>query len=185
MSPVIKKQKAKTKIKKHDKKKKKALSPPSYRFVFPELPQCGARSETARLVSQQVVSMATSSHVVMAAVEGRVVTVGRGWQERGFVGGQWLLIELIRSQLQRAEVSCHLVRHMLGKRTAFVWCVCVSTMSVCVCLWLDSCPIRAVNNSLLWWTIVCVCVSPGFTLHPHDLFICMKFNFLIYWNDSN
>lgn len=71
--------------KKH--KKKEVLFPLSYRFVFPELPQCGARSETARLVSQQVVSMATNSHVAMAAVEGRVVTVGRGRQEKGFVGG--------------------------------------------------------------------------------------------------
>lgn len=80
---------------------------PSYRFVFPDLPQCGARSETARLVSQQVVAIATGSHVVMAAVEGR----GGGSKGEGVIESSGrLLIELIRSQLQKTIVSWHLVR---------------------------------------------------------------------------
>lgn len=49
------------------------------------LPQSGARLETVRLISQQVVSIATGRHVVMVAIGGRVVAVreGKGGEVRG------------------------------------------------------------------------------------------------------
>lgn len=81
---------------------------------------------------QQVVAIATGSHVVMVAIEGRAVAVGNGGrgEERGGEGciesSGGLLIELIRSQLQRAAVSWHLVKHTLNKHTLFTLCTCVS-----------------------------------------------------------
>lgn len=97
-------------------------------FPSPELPQCGARSETAWLVSQQVVAIATGSHVVMAAVEGRVVAVGRGGEDRGGAGvyrKQWQTIN--RAYQEPAAESCGLMapRQIHPGQTHTVCSVCM------------------------------------------------------------
>lgn len=128
---------------------------------------------------QQVVVIATGSHVVKAAIGGRAVAVGRRGEERGGEGRRrgWvegsgrLLIELIRSQLQKAAVSWYLVRNILDKHTLFVLCVHVTVcvcccegiysvfVCVCVVLCMDVFQIRVVQNPLLRRTVVFVCVT--------------------------
>jgi len=117
-------------------------------------------------VPRQVVSIATGSHVVMAAVQGRVLAGVRGGGGCMESTGR-LLIEPIRSQLQKASVSWHLVRQIMGKQAVqrlyehggvhVTGCICVYTVHVCVCVGvLDVFQIRVAQNSFLRWTI-CSC----------------------------
>lgn len=153
------------------KRKKKILPWLSYRFVFPELPQCRARSKAVRLVSQQVVSMATSSHVVTAAIEGRVVTVGRGQQEMGFSRGEWQTIN--RAYQEPAAESWGLVS---PRQTRCLFSVYVSTemsiwLCMCVCDWTVVQPEQWTTH--YWDELQYAFGSPGFTLHPHDVIVAI------------